>query len=554
MATTRATGRRSKEVDEEFLHQLYRGGELLAAGKVIEAKDHLEKAFKLQPKNEKGQNLLGLTYFKLGLFDRAAEIYEGLVRENPADPTLRVNLGLVYLKTNTLPRAIREFETATDLAPEHKKAQNYLGLALAQTGEYARAREHFLLAGSEAMAEKMSRALAGEKFEKPAARAESTAPASGEEAPPPDEVSASEQVLEAREDEIEAQRPAETADEESAGAEAMAQVASPGDASGEAAVAESMRSSVPDASNSAIGWGGLDSPESSEPSIEMVLPPSDGELPAEPNYDMPWPEGQGAPEDLPQETEELPPSELTAPMFVSPKALGDMLPAKPPAPLTPVAVAGRSAPALADLAPSVQLFSDDAAEPFQVRAESVAINVRGEMLTRLSGLIAQSGKLDLKPEYKRSRGRPSDKPFGEGDERMVRAAGTGTLIVETRKQLFVAVELGDESAYFREDRVFAFEEPVVFDNGRVPSAVPPDLDLVNLRGKGKVLLQLPGALSSLEVRPDRPVTVPMQHMVGWHGDLTPRIVPLTVDDKGRPGRAGVELSGEGFALLAVAVG
>jgi Flp pilus assembly protein TadD len=144
--------RPDKATEEEFLNALYQGGELLAAGKVIEAKDHLEKAYQLQPKNEKGQNLLGLTYFKLGMFDRAAEIYEALVRENPADPTLRVNLGLVFLKTNALARAIREFETSTDLAPEHKKAQNYLGVALAQAGEYSRAREHFLLAGSEQMA------------------------------------------------------------------------------------------------------------------------------------------------------------------------------------------------------------------------------------------------------------------------------------------------------------------------------------------------------------------------------------------------------------------
>src|SRR5580700_6698532 len=146
-----ATRARAEAVDEEFLYALYRGGELLAAGKVIEAKDHLERAFKLQPKNEKGQNLLGLTYFKLGLFDRAAEIYEMLVRENPADPTLRINLGLVYLKTSALQRAVREFEVATDLQPEHTKSHNYLGLALAQAGEYGRAREHFLLAGSDAM-------------------------------------------------------------------------------------------------------------------------------------------------------------------------------------------------------------------------------------------------------------------------------------------------------------------------------------------------------------------------------------------------------------------
>ena len=90
-----------------------------------------------------------------------------LVRDNPVDPTLRVNLGLVYLKTNALQRAVREFETATDLAPEHKKAHNYLGLALAQAGEYGRAREHFVLAGSDAMAEKMARAIAGEGFSRP---------------------------------------------------------------------------------------------------------------------------------------------------------------------------------------------------------------------------------------------------------------------------------------------------------------------------------------------------------------------------------------------------
>src|SRR5919198_2692416 len=148
--------------NEEFVKNVVRGGELLAAGKVIEAREYLERAHRIQPKNEKGQNLLGLTYFKLGLYERAAEIYEALVRENPVDPTLRVNLGLVYLKTQALPRAIREFEAAVDLSPEHKKAHNYLGLALAQVGRFEEARAHFIEAGSDSMAEKMERALTGE--------------------------------------------------------------------------------------------------------------------------------------------------------------------------------------------------------------------------------------------------------------------------------------------------------------------------------------------------------------------------------------------------------
>src|SRR5260370_10626288 len=157
MATTTAPA--ENEEGEGFLPLLYQGGELLAAGNVSEAKDYLEKALSLQPDNERGKNLLGLTYFKRGHCERAAQLYEGLVQENPADPTLRVNLGLVYLKTNELSRAIHEFTTATDLSPDHHKAHNYLGLALAQSGQYGKAREHFLLAGSEAMAEKMAQAV-----------------------------------------------------------------------------------------------------------------------------------------------------------------------------------------------------------------------------------------------------------------------------------------------------------------------------------------------------------------------------------------------------------
>lgn len=149
--------------EEEFLGALYKGGELLAAGNLAEAKTHLEKAHELNPKNEKAQNLLGLTYFKLGDYPQASAVYSKLVDDNPTDATLRVNLGLVFLKTNDLERCVHEFETATDLEPTHKKAHNYLGLALAQQGNYVKAKEHFEHAGSDAMIEKMTRAIAAQQ-------------------------------------------------------------------------------------------------------------------------------------------------------------------------------------------------------------------------------------------------------------------------------------------------------------------------------------------------------------------------------------------------------
>lgn len=93
----------------------------------------------------------------------------------------------------------------------------------------------------------------------------------------------------------------------------------------------------------------------------------------------------------------------------------------------------------------------------------------------------------------------------------------------------------------------------MFENGRVPSDIAPDLDLVHLRGQGKVLLSLPGPLRSVQVRAEEPVTVPLTHLVGWQGNLAPRVVPLLKSPSGEVLRPGVELSGEGFALIALGV-
>src|SRR5205085_1924812 len=82
---------------------------------------------------------------------------------------------------------------------------------------------------------------------------------------------------------------------------------------------------------------------------------------------------------------------------------------------------------------------------------------------------ASWGQLALKPELKRFHGKPTDKFFGEGGRRMLRASGAGRFIISREGRTFTALELGDEPAYFREETLFAFEESIVFENGRVPS-------------------------------------------------------------------------------------
>jgi uncharacterized protein (AIM24 family) len=730
MATTRATGRDPNPVEDEFLHLLYRGGELLAAGKVIEAKDHLERAHKMQPKNEKGQNLLGLTYFKLGLFDRAAELYEMLVRDNPVDPTLRVNLGLVYLKTNALQRAVREFEVAVDLAPDHKKAHNYLGVALAQQGEYGRAREHFLLSGSEAMAEKMTRAIAGEGYSRPPppvqpAKARGFAEIEGtevvrekggepvaeppppagseldievvEEAPtqeaapatpppppaaaatpppppaaaatPPPPPAAAATPPPAAEDDWGAQfgfeespsQPEATAQEQAASSPAQEYM------SPEAAMAPGSESAAPEAASESSEFGAegpvmaayrAAAPEVPANGVQESFAEVDSDLPVLPIEEvsedgMPVltaePENpedlaaiaqhQQAPPEAPSEVEtafaetsealmaSVPATGYETGYEASPAgdAAGTVGAAAPmdaagtaeaAASVEPVAPMGESSPSveaapsaegapsmeaapqaeaepqagpqavqqpasgvhfadtlltqgvartdtgqgtgavplLGEMALAVALGAAPAESPFAVGPDGFSARVEGELLTRLEGLVAISGQISFKPEMKRFRGRTTDKPFGDGAARVVRASGRGVLFLEpAERRTFLAVDLGDESAYLRDEHVFAFEEPVMFENGRVPSDIAPDLDLVHLRGNGKVLLSLAGPLRSVSVQPDAAVTVPLTHLVGWLGNLTPRVIPLLAGPGGEVLKTAVELSGEGFALISLPV-
>jgi uncharacterized protein (AIM24 family) len=155
-------GARDTGLDEDFLYHVRRGTELLAAGKNEEARDELERAAHLRPGNLKAHNLLGLTLFKLGLFDRAIETYERLIQESPKDATLRINLGLVHLKAGQTGEAVAQLETAVDLVPDRPKALNYLGLAYAQARELDKAKRVFERSGNTAMVRRMAAALRGD--------------------------------------------------------------------------------------------------------------------------------------------------------------------------------------------------------------------------------------------------------------------------------------------------------------------------------------------------------------------------------------------------------
>jgi uncharacterized protein (AIM24 family) len=842
-----ATTARAQVNEEEFLSALYKGGELLAAGKIVDARSHLEKAHQLAPKNEKAQNLLGLTYFKLGLFDEASDIYEKLVRENPADPTLRVNLGLVYLKTNNLPRCIKEFETATDLDPEHKKAHNYLGLALAQAGDYGKAREHFVLAGSDQMAEKMSRALAAKVDTTPAmvvppappatAQAVTAKPAevlptvdvtrppplppppaeeeeievmsdeevvSGEqpapveppppppepqlietepmpaeveipppapsgprlerdwgaqfgmdeapaqadvaetvisaeidvsEAPPPEPQAVSQPAEElpvieasaavgtqkkwstplvnswdaasgmtpppraaapveapsvpaptphepamesthdpaaddpmwhaARNAVAEAQPPAQdmswnvppdpaqemnfsdVAPADATAAQAYADAGQgadstqaayaeqPADAQAAYAEYEQPTDSTPSygdqpadstpsgyadqpaygadqaaygeqpADGSPSGYGeqpayadqagygehptdaspsGYGEQPGDQPYAEQSYaePPSAEQSPDQAAADQayaatPGEQGQydeqtwtGASTDSatgeppfsdsptdpygrtgePAPTE--PPADSPAPAdpeqaWVA-QPLSQFTPEAPPepprpAPSAPGGYSPMQARTLVELGASTSDIEQPQAGPFHVGPQGLAISVNGQMLTRMTNLVAIVGSVNATPEAKRARGRSTEQPFGEGANQMQRLVGHGVVHLEMGGSRFHALDLNDDSAYLREERVFGFEESIGFEHGTLSDdGHKLKLDLVHLSGDGRVLLQLNGTMKALAIPAGEPMVVPLQRLVGWFGRVSPRLT-------GFAGQGAVELTGDGYVLL-----
>lgn len=140
-------GEFEEDIRDDFLYHLKRGGEMLAGGRLEEAREHFEKASELKPDNSKCQNLLGLVYLKLAHYDQSIAIYRRLVERFPEEAALRVNLASVYIRSDDLDLAESELQAAIKLRPGHAKAHKTLAVVLLRRGDQAGAREQLRLAG-----------------------------------------------------------------------------------------------------------------------------------------------------------------------------------------------------------------------------------------------------------------------------------------------------------------------------------------------------------------------------------------------------------------------
>ncbi|MBK8258226.1 MAG: tetratricopeptide repeat protein [Polyangiaceae bacterium] len=464
---------------EDFLFHLYRGSELLQDNRVHDAKAELEQALRFQPSDPKGQDLLGIVYFRLGLYPRAIAIYEQLVQSHPDAIEPRVNLALSYIKTGQAAAARSELERVVEQNPNHSRAWGYLGLAFQRLGDYERASHAFAAGGHDAMARRLL-----EMATQSSPGVSPTTPASL--APEP------------------------------------------------LAPRESRRPTAP---GFEAATGG--------PTVSVEMPASSGSVPT-----TAWTAIDAdvtAPAEAALEHEAPPPSRAA------------LMP--PPARLPTTAAVADEAPRAVHLPRTAP--PTGVRETFQnallvyPRALPVALHPSGIVLVQAaSGFAARLESVRSMTLHspagealrRRVRGRVIDESLGGSLAPIIDLPGKSEIIFSPQKDHDLsALTLDDDALYLREDALLGFEPGVSYENGRLPVGDGDAIAMVQLRGSGTLVAQLPATRHAVEVMEGHTLLVRAACVLAWFGRLLPRGIPPSEAPAGARGLAA--FSGEGMVLL-----
>jgi hypothetical protein len=477
------------ETTEDFLFHLYRGSELLQDNRVHEAKDELEQALKLQPRDAKGQDLLAVVYFRLGLYPRAIEIYEELIQEYPREAALTQNLSLCYLKTGQPEKARTLLETLVMSQPEHLRAWAYLGLVHERLGDYQKARAAFERGQQPGMARRMDDLMI------------SAAPARSLSVPPPEPM--------ARFSEPPASRPT---------AEAFSDLEREVTLVGIQPVARATNAPAP-----------LDIPE-------LPLSPFPSRVP-------------GASRNGPSLS---PGSDLVSeslPIVPVPSiSVGAPLVARTPVPRSTV---GEALP-LARLARELLLPFPSAPGLVLHQNGLVLVRVEKGFVTRLSQiqmLAAEGPPFKTSPVQRRMRNRTLEEPLGGAETPLVALSGAGCLaLAPSENGRLWPFRMDGDFLFVREDALAGFEDTVTYENGRLAAFEGEAVALVQLRGKGGVVLRSDGHVVSIDVKADKSAIVARETVIGWAGRLLPR--ELSPEEAPGGSRRLISFAGEGTVFAA----
>ncbi|MES1174272.1 MAG: tetratricopeptide repeat protein [Myxococcales bacterium] len=453
----------SKFDGEDFLFHLYRGSELLQDNCVAEAKEELELALRVQPQDVEGQGLLGVVYFRLGLYPRAIEIYQGIIRARPDEISPRVNLALSFLKTGQSQPAREALEEVTTRVPDHVRAWGYLGLVYERLGEIDKARAAFERAGQPHLVRRMQQLLdqqtAIRESEQPPVRAEVRA-------------AAADAVQELETDEPGFSR-ASTAERGPSSRSERWRAVEPGE---DVPSARRRRPSLTGRFGPAVPAV----PEPVELSRASLIPAADAEAPLSIRAQVDGPE--------------------------------------------PV------------VAPSRRSALIEVTESWAVRADAVR------------GLIARGAAFTNTPLSRRMRGRELSEPLGGPGSPWVLVRGAGQVLVGAAPERELsALELSGTFVYVRESCLVGFAGSAQHENGRLPTGGGEPVSMVQIMGRGTVLIESRKPPRILEVSENQKLAVRVDDVVGWIGRLLGH--PLELESAPLKAPGFVAFSGSGSVLV-----
>jgi uncharacterized protein (AIM24 family) len=170
---------------------------------------------------------------------------------------------------------------------------------------------------------------------------------------------------------------------------------------------------------------------------------------------------------------------------------------------------------------------------------------------RLEALRASSNALTMKLLERQVKGKPTGESFGGVGSPLVHATGEGQLVLAPRAgRKLSSFTLEDDMCFVREEVLLGFDGELVFENGRLATGEGEFVAVVQLRGKGAVLLEAIGEILTLEVQGNRGLSVRREVVLGWFGRLVPRALAPSEAPCGQRGL--VSFAGEGRVLVASA--
>ncbi|MDF2696904.1 MAG: Tetratricopeptide 2 repeat protein [Labilithrix sp.] len=597
---TRDSDKPADSSNEDFLFHLYRGSELLQDNRVHEAKEELERALHLQPRDSKGQDLLGVVYFRLGLYPRAIQIYEQLRRKNTSDTALLLNLALCYLKTGQPQPARSALEQLLNLNPTHSRAWGYLGLACERMGDLVQAERAFAQGGHQQMAKRISARRDGGSIAPPIEPSQPTQEVRDVAGAAYQELDAgelsfalAEPTTDGNEDRGQSWRPHELGQirERTTSERAPERVEGrkPDTRDGPPPMVPSIPQighshalnrrptliapvGAPPAHEVASEYAALERlPSQKPPSIaldDVSVPP----VPSlrRPVVAVPSPFGPAKSHEAPPNahgTRTLPPplvaSASAAPLIATPQdeAPAARVASTSVAPSTPLGIGPNhpsARPAETARAPSA---SPDPTGAVRFPDAGVVLHPSGVALVRttadmgfaarLESIRAQQSGLKMELLERHMKGKSTGESFGGVASPMVLATGEGQLVLSSRPgRKLAAFSTEGEMCFAREDVLLGFGGGLAFENGRLTTGEGDWVPVVQLRGDGSVLLEAIGDILTLAVRPDRSLSVRREVILGWFGRLVPRALAPADAPCGQRGL--VSFAGEGRVLVASA--